>query len=83
MTWTYKKTELPGVEDGDFVVYRDGVDVGRIVEEKHGQNAGTWTWYGYWVAEDNSGRVDTKDAALNTLRDACPEGNGPFEYRQR
>ena len=58
----------------DRLVYRDGVRVGRIMLYEFGPMKNVWQWYGMWNGNDqvNQGQADTRDQALEAIRERAP-----------
>lgn len=57
----------PEHRDTDRVVYRDGLDIGRITYIPDGKEKGRWQWSTVWSGID-SGAAESKEAALENIR---------------
>ena len=83
MKFTHRPTNLPGAPpNGDRVVLCDGLAIGRVFEIESGQQAGLWSWSGYWIGTDNRGVADSLDAALEAIKQrATPEAIADVKSR--
>jgi len=80
--WTYRPCIIAGTSrPNDFVVRRDGRDVGRVMQDRLGMGAGSgviWRW-ATWTYPSVHGYAETLEAALERVRqgatDDLPETN--------
>ncbi|MCD1619901.1 hypothetical protein K7H20_17735 [Salipiger manganoxidans] len=59
----------------DFVVKRDGRDVGRVMQDRLGMSAGSalvW-WWGTWTYPSVHGYAPTLEAALERVRQGATD----------
>ncbi len=69
MTYTHRPTGLEGTNpETDRSVYCDGECIARIYQFRHGPMEGQWGWFGLWGSNDNTGIVDTLEAALQAVK---------------
>ncbi|SDG34238.1 hypothetical protein [Pelagibacterium luteolum] len=59
----------PEHKDTDRVVYRDGLDVGRVTYIPNGKEKGLWQWSTVWSGID-SGTAGSMSEALEKIRAA-------------
>ena len=72
--WTRKRTVIGGESSADdWIVRRNGEDVGRVRLDFHPYNdASPWMWAS-WVLPATHGRADSMENALEAVRSAVTQ----------
>ncbi|MGR3480432.1 hypothetical protein [Salipiger marinus] len=75
--WTYRPTLIAGTSrPDDYVVRRDGRDVGRVMTERLGMGVGgselVW-WWGTWTYPATHGYAPTLEEALERVREEATD----------
>lgn len=68
MAWTRRATVIDGTTcENDWIVSRDGEEVGRVLLMISGPGIPMWKWAS-WIIPAHHGLEETRDAALDALR---------------
>ena len=65
--WTYRQTWADG-SSNQITVKKGNLVAGYIARREFGPQKGNWSWSGAWVAEGNNGIAESREAALEAIR---------------